>query len=250
MVSYLGSIGSTNISSSLIYDASWGKTSGTTWVEWGEGDRWAGGHSHSVSRFLKFLGKGLILISLAGIMLTYLPVVALETQSEKRKMQNIEERELVEVWLTEQEQFGIEISSLGLREKVIPNVDLGNKDSYMTALKEGVAHGAGSGFPGTESQVNRTIYLFAHSTDFDWNVSRYNALFYRLKDLEKDNEIKLTFWGEEYRYRVEEVKKLAAEETSFLKPQIEEEKLVLSTCWPPGTTWKRLVVVAKRVEND
>lgn len=246
MVSHLGSIGSTNISSSLIYDASWGKTSGTTWVEWGEGDRWAGGRSHSVpsenlgKRVFKFLGKGLILISLAGIMLTYLPVVALE-------MQNIEERELVEVWLTEQEQFGIEILSLGLKEKVIPNVDLGDKEGYIAALKDGVAHGAGSGFPGTESQVNRTIYLFAHSTDFDWNVSRYNALFYRLKDLEKDSEIKLTFWGEEYRYRVEEVKKLAAEETSFLEPQIEEEKLVLSTCWPPGTTWKRLVVIAKRV---
>jgi sortase A len=176
-------------------------------------------------------------------MLTYLPVIALEMKNERPETKNIE---LAQVWLTEQEQFGIEIPSLDLKEKVIPNVDLGDKDGYMAALKKGVAHGSGSGFPGIESQVNRTIYLFAHSTDFDWNVSRYNALFYGLKDLEKGNEIKLTFWGEEYRYRVEEVKKLAAEETSFLEPQIEEEKLVLSTCWPPGTTWKRLVVIAEK----
>lgn len=225
-------------------------------MEWGEGDRWAGGHSHSVpaknlrKRVFKFLGKGLILISLAGIMLTYLPVVALEMRNPRKNGVNSESEtqsiELSQVWLTEQERFGIEIPSLDLKEKVIPNVDLGDKESYMTALKDGVAHGAGSGFPGTGSEVNRTIYLFAHSTDFDWNVSRYNALFYGLKDLEKDNEIKLTFWGEEYRYRVKEVKKLAAEETSFLEPQIEEEKLVLSTCWPPGTTWKRLVVIAEK----
>ena len=36
------------------------------------------------------------------------------------------------------------------------------------------------------------------------------------------------------------------DEVSLLtQAQESGEQLVLQTCWPPGTTWKRLIVIAK-----
>ena len=143
--------------------------------------------------------------------------------------------------------FSIVIPKIQARSKVIANVDAGKKSEYLPALKQGVAHAAGTGLPGVKSDVNRTIVLVAHSTDAPWNMARYNAVFYLLNKLEQGDRIEIYFQGVKHEYRVEELRVVSAQDVSYYQPQIKEEILILQTCYPPGTTWKRLVVVARPI---
>ncbi len=142
--------------------------------------------------------------------------------------------------------FSISFPDLGIESTITPNVNSADAKAYRTALKEGIAHAAGTGLPG-QLDVNHTIYLFAHSTDGTWNIDRYNAQFYALKDAEPGQIITVRFWGEDFRYRITDKQIVAADDTIWLQPQFESEKLVLQTCYPPGTTWKRLLVIAEPV---
>jgi len=143
--------------------------------------------------------------------------------------------------------FSVVIPKIQARSKVIANVDAGNKQEYLAALKQGIAHAAGTGLPGVASDLNRTIVLFAHSTDAPWNMARYNAVFYLLNKLEQGDRIEIYFQGVKHEYRVEELRVVSAQDVSYYQPQIKEEILILQTCYPPGTTWKRLVVVARPI---
>ncbi len=141
--------------------------------------------------------------------------------------------------------FAIVIPKIGANAAVVPNVDSSNEQEYLAALKKGVAHAKGSVFPG----MMGTTYIFAHSTDNFWDVGRYNAVFYLLKDLNIGDSIVIYFGGKRYDYAVDSSLIVDPSEVSYLvNAQKTSEQLVLQTCWPPGTTFKRLLVVAKRVK--
>jgi len=137
--------------------------------------------------------------------------------------------------------FSIIVEKIGADAVVIPNVDASNKAVYETALKKGVAHALGTAFPGQPG----VSYLFAHSTDTIFNVPRFNAVFYLLKDLERGDRVVIFFKGRRFDYLVEETKITEPEDVSYFTMKTEEQILVLQTCYPPGTTWKRLLVIAK-----
>lgn len=138
--------------------------------------------------------------------------------------------------------FSIVIPKIGASEKVIANVDPGSEKEYKKSLLEGVAHAKGSSLPG----LNGTTYIFAHSADSFWNVGRYNAVFYLLKELKPGDEIIIVFQGKRFNYKVTETKIVDPSEVTYLEAKIGQgEQLILQTCWPPGTTFKRLLVFAK-----
>lgn len=138
--------------------------------------------------------------------------------------------------------FSIVIPKIGASEKVIANVDPSNEKEYKKALLEGVAHAKGSSLPG----LNGTTYIFAHSADSFWNVGRYNAVFYLLKEVQPGDQVIIVFQGKRYNYKVTDKKIVDPSETSYLQANIGKgEQLILQTCWPPGTTFKRLLVFAK-----
>lgn len=138
--------------------------------------------------------------------------------------------------------FSILIPKIGASAKVFPNVDISNQNSYLPILMQGVAHAAGSVFPG----INGNIYLFAHSTDNFWDVGRYNAVFYLLKDLNKGDEVAIFYQNKRYNYIVTGSKIVGPSDVSYLVNSQNQNKqqLVLQTCWPPGTTLQRLLVFA------
>ncbi len=140
--------------------------------------------------------------------------------------------------------FSILIPKVGANEKVFPNVDPNDEAGFLSILYKGVAHAKGTVFPGQPGN----IYLFAHSSDNFWDVGRYNAVFYLLKDLNVGDEIVLFFENRRYNYVVTGSKIVDANDVSFLTAEHmgSRENLILQTCWPPGTTWKRLLVFAKR----
>ncbi|HSW47681.1 MAG TPA: sortase [Candidatus Saccharimonadales bacterium] len=139
-------------------------------------------------------------------------------------------------------QFSITIPKIGASAKVYPNVDPANPTEFLQVLQKGIAHAKGSVFPG----FNGNVYLFAHSTDNWWNVGRYNAVFYLLKNLNTGDPIIVFFENRRYEYVVSQTLIIDPNDVSHLnRAQTGEQQLVLQTCWPPGTTWKRLIVIAK-----
>lgn len=137
--------------------------------------------------------------------------------------------------------FSIIVEKIGANAPVIPSVDASSKPVYEAALKRGVAHALGTAFPGQPG----VSYLFAHSTDTIFNVPRFNAVFYLLKDLVAGDKVVVFFGGRRYDYVVTETKITEAEDVSYFTMRTSEQILVLQTCYPPGTTWKRLLVIAK-----
>lgn len=139
-------------------------------------------------------------------------------------------------------EFSIVIPKIGAASKVFPNVDPSDENAFLPILQEGVAHAQGSVFPGLAGN----IYLFSHSTDNFWDVGRYNAVFYLLKDLNRGDEIVIFYQNKRYNYFVTDTKTLDPEDVSLItNANTGTEQLILQTCWPPGTAWKRLLVFAR-----
>lgn len=140
-------------------------------------------------------------------------------------------------------EFGIVIPKIGASAKVFENIDPSNQESFLPILMKGVAHAQGTVFPG----IIGNIYLFAHSTDNFWNAGRYNAIFYLLKDLQVGDEVVIFYQNKRYDYIVSGSKIVNPEDVSHIvdAQNVSEETLILQTCWPPGTTFQRLLVFAK-----
>ncbi|OGM88323.1 hypothetical protein A2614_00420 [Candidatus Woesebacteria bacterium RIFOXYD1_FULL_40_21] len=142
--------------------------------------------------------------------------------------------------------FSVIVPKIGAYSDIVANVDASDEKEYLSALEKGVAHAKGTYFPGQ----GENIFLFSHSTDSPVNIARYNAVFYLLGKLETGDKIIVFFADKKYEYRVEEKKVVAANDTSWLTNKGQGERLILQTCDPPGTTWKRLLVIAKPVRVD
>lgn len=137
--------------------------------------------------------------------------------------------------------FSILIPKIGATAKIFPNVNPSDEEEFLSILSRGVAHSLGTFFPG----MGGNIYLFAHSTDNFWDVGRYNAVFYLLKDLSPGDDVVVYFENQRHNYVVRESRIVDPEDVSFItKSNTGKEVLILQTCWPPGTTWKRLLVFA------
>lgn len=149
----------------------------------------------------------------------------------------------VEVLSPVDTDFSIVIPKIGANAKVQPNIDASDQEVYLDALNKGVAHTLGTAFPGEGGH----IFLFAHSTDYFWNISSYNAIFYLLYKLEKNDEVNIFYQGQRYAYRVIGQEIVDPSQVQYLTRKTNREFLTLQTCWPPGTTLKRLLIFAIRV---
>jgi LPXTG-site transpeptidase (sortase) family protein len=147
----------------------------------------------------------------------------------------------IKVLVPKDPNFSIIVEKIGADAPIVPNVDASNKDTYLAALRRGVAHALGSSFPGQPG----VTYLFAHSTDTIFNVPRFNAIFYLLKDLVPGDPVVIFFAGKRYDYVVEQTKITEPDDVSYFTLKTQDQILVLQTCYPPGTSWKRLLVIAK-----
>jgi len=216
---------------------------------------------------LRTLSNLLLLFSIYGVLATFGPALYYELQLRLIETKNVHfvvpqadqiKKESVEkqngsgfanILTGSQEQilkpkdtlFSITIPKIGASAKIIPNIDPSNSQEFLPVLQKGIAHARGSVFPGMQGN----IYLFAHSTDNWWDVGRYNAVFYLLKDLSVGDDIIIFFENRRYDYVVSQSLITEPTDVSLIaRDQNGLERLVLQTCWPPGTTWKRLFVVA------
>lgn len=140
-------------------------------------------------------------------------------------------------------RFSLIIPKIGASAKIYPNVNAASTDEFLPILKKGIAHARGTVFPGMKGN----IYLFAHSTDNFWDVGRYNAIFYLLKDLKPGDEVVVLFENKRHDYIVKTSKIVNPSDTDYIvnAQKGKKEVLILQTCWPPGTTFQRLLVFAE-----
>lgn len=148
-----------------------------------------------------------------------------------------------EVLIPRDPNFSIVIPKIGANSNIISNVNSANEQEYLNALQHGVAHTLGTAFPGEGGH----IFLFAHSTDYFWNVGAYNAVFYLLYKLEKNDEVNLFYEGQRYRYQVVSKQIVDPSQVEYITRKTNKEFLTLQTCWPPGTTLKRQLIFATRI---
>ncbi len=137
--------------------------------------------------------------------------------------------------------YGIVIEKINANARVIPNVDPGNSEEYAQALTQGVAEAKGSTKPGE----NGNLFIFSHSADAPWNIIRFNAIFYLLRELKKGDRVSIFYKGRRYDYIVFDKTIVPPKDTSLLTNRYDSPVLTLQTCDPPGTLINRLIVRAK-----
>ena len=190
-----------------------------------------------VSRFLFIFCSLFLVISFMILFLTYKPVAEQEIKYYlsrfNRKQNEIKPRDL---------DFGIVIPRINVNASIIKNVDPYLTNEYQQALVNGVAHTKKTGLPGE----GRNIFIFAHSSGNFYQANHYNSVFYLLHKLVPGDSILLFFNQTEFSYKVRNIAYVEETEMSYLQNENYTETLTLMTCWPPGTTLKRLIVTADK----
>lgn len=165
------------------------------------------------------LGNILILASAFLLIFTYYPIVKLYLLPAAIPIQG--------------SGYSIAIPKINAYAPVITDVNPWKKEEYSKALEGGIAQAQG-----------HPLFFFAHSSDFPWKITRYNTAFLRLNELQKDDQIIINKDGVKHQYKVIEKKEVWPTEVKYLK-EADPNKLVLMTCTPTGTAFKRLLVFAQ-----
>lgn len=117
------------------------------------------------------------------------------------------------------------------------------EEDIQKDLENGVAHFNGTVMPG---QKGKSLVIGHSATPLNYK-GKYGIVFTKLNDLVEGNEIYVYGNGRKLTYRVYK-KEITEPILKGLDEQTDDSILILMTCWPPGTTWKRLFVYAKLVE--
>ena len=148
--------------------------------------------------------------------------------------------------------FYLTIPKIEAQAPIIANVDPWNESTYLPVLQQGIGSATGSVSPDQKG----LIYLFAHSSDVPWRITRYNTAFLRLGDLKAGDQIVITKNNQRYNFVMDKSVEVWPSDVTYLKALelnsrgIEESQqttLILQTCTPIGTSLKRLLVFAHRV---
>lgn len=142
-------------------------------------------------------------------------------------------------------EYGIVIEKINANAQIIAGVNPGSEREYVSALGKGVAEAAGSTKPGEPGN----LYLFSHSTDAPWNIVRFNAIFYLLRELEVGDRVIIFYQNKRYDYVVFDKTIAKPSDVSFLTNRYDAPVLTLQTCDPPGTLLNRLIIRAKLVSS-
>ncbi len=222
---------------------------------------------------LKSIGNFLVLFALFGVGATFGPALFFEVRYQLYQAQGIyytiadtkEQKQIAQatqpppdlpslffpsskhqILVPTTTQFSLVIPKIGANAKVFPNVDPSRSENYLPILKQGVAQARGSAFPDQDG----TVYMFAHSTDNFWDVGLYNAVFYLLKDLSRGDGVTIFYNAKRYDYVVTNIVITDPNDIGYLtQSRATQRQVILQTCWPPGTTWKRLLVIATPKES-
>ena len=194
---------------------------------------------HSKWPKMKKLGRLSLLISLISLCLFLLPLI--RSPQANQSPPNYFQLYLQDQLQTQITSLHLYIPKLNLTTTVSLQVNPNQSQAWIQALQTGVAHALGTSLPNQPG----TTYIFGHSTDSVWNINQYHAFFFGLKDLESGDQIILSSQNQAFTYQVTEKIIVAPDDLSYLTSN--KNQLDLQTCWPPGTTLKRLLIIAQPI---
>ncbi len=113
--------------------------------------------------------------------------------------------------------------------------------SVANGLANGVIQLDGTSLPGEKGN----IYITGHSSNYVWAKGKYNSIFAVIDKLLPGDLIYIKYNDTVYTYKTLDQKVVLATDLSVLS-QTEDSRLTLVTCWPVGTSYKRLVVTASQ----
>ncbi len=183
-----------------------------------------------------------VVLPLIGLFFVFLPFMVGELNYLLNKDKNSVEIESKFRYVLSPNDYEFEliIPKIGVRTQVLTNVNATNEKEYNEVLKDKAAHAVGSSLPDEDG----AIYVFGHSTNSIFNLNFFNPVFYSLKKLDKGDRVVLVYKGKVYSYQVDNQKIINPNDVSEIENlNLKEKELILQTCWPPGTAWKRLLVI-------
>jgi LPXTG-site transpeptidase (sortase) family protein len=175
-----------------------------------------------------YLGNALIVTSLLGFFYIGYPIIRMYLFPQAPSP-------IVQAATT----YAIAIPKINAVAPIISQVDPFDEKAYKAALKEGVAHAKGTASPGEHG----TVFLFAHSSAYPWELTRYNTVFLRLYELQIRDEITIYYKNSIYHYAVSDIKEVQPTDVEYLLEK-QDHALILQTCTPIGTAFRRLLVFA------
>jgi len=123
-------------------------------------------------------------------------------------------------------------------------MDSKNNEDILEAIKNGVAHYAGTAMPG---RIGNT-FLTGHSSYYWWSGGQYNQVFALLNRLEANDLVYIYHKNGIYVYRVRTSIVVNPSQTEVLDPT-PTPTLSLMTCVPLGTNLRRLIVKADLIST-
>ncbi len=127
----------------------------------------------------------------------------------------------------------------------IPRLKIDQKTVFVDSneLSWGLVQLPGSAMPGEKGN----LFISGHSA-FSKFIPGQNAIFAKLTDLKKDDEIVVEAAGSRFTYKVVGFKIVDPSDLSVIASPDEQGRYIsLMTCVPPGLNLKRLVVLGKIV---
>jgi LPXTG-site transpeptidase (sortase) family protein len=142
----------------------------------------------------------------------------------------------------------INITKLGLEGVPVIWSKTEIEKEMLSDLESGVSHYAQTAAPGQ----NGNAIISGHSSNYIWAKGNYNHIFKDLNNLEKGDGIAIKTIQKNGRvityHYVVRGKYIDAPDDERIFETTETPILTLSTCWPLGTTFKRLVIKAELVK--
>ncbi|MBI2334942.1 sortase [Candidatus Daviesbacteria bacterium] len=219
---------------------------------------------------IRFLGHLIFFAGLIGFIFMFGPLLSAETKYQIDKVKGVK-RTVPDTVITSQSntakseeanfeslsvssetsiipvstEYGIVIEKINANAKIVAGVNPAIEKEYVKALSQGVAEALGSTPPGQPGN----LYLFSHSTDAPWNIVRFNAVFYLLRELEAGDRVIVFYQNKRFDYVVFDKRVVEPNDVSYLTNRYDNPVITLQTCDPPGTLLKRLIVRAKLVSG-
>ncbi len=141
----------------------------------------------------------------------------------------------------------LEVPSLNV---TVPIIWTKNTKDFDADLQNGVVH-----YPGTAIMGDiGTSYISGHSSNYAWSKGKYNQVFVNLDDLKDGDSFSITATKHDgSKVKLHYVVKRHAEfapndQEQFISTS--KSVVALSTCWPPGTTARRLVAFGELTQTE
>lgn len=138
------------------------------------------------------------------------------------------------------------IPKINVEIPVIYDVDTINEGVVQKALQRGVVHYADTAMPG----VDGNGVIVGHSSNNIFNPGKYKFAFVLLHRLETGDKFYLQKDGKRYTYVVYKREIVDPSDVAVMGPTDKPATFTLITCDPPGTSWRRLVVVGEQISPD